>query len=99
MATLTTEDRTALTDSLRRLLGDHSTEADVRRAMETPEGYDPADYEGYELDEKIVKDPTGSRGKKPLVMAVKFHGGADRMIVRGFPESAGGLLTIRISKD
>ncbi len=27
-------------DALRRLLADHSTEADVRRAMETPEGFD-----------------------------------------------------------
>lgn len=39
---ITAEDRTALTDSLRRLLADKSAEADVRRAMETPSGYDPA---------------------------------------------------------
>jgi alkylation response protein AidB-like acyl-CoA dehydrogenase len=42
MATFTEADRTALTDALGRLLGDHGTEADVRRVMETPEGYDPA---------------------------------------------------------
>jgi alkylation response protein AidB-like acyl-CoA dehydrogenase len=42
MATLAAEDRTALTDALRRLLADKSAEADVRRVMETPEGYDPA---------------------------------------------------------
>ena len=42
MATITAEDRTALTDSLHRLLADRSTEADVRRTMETAEGYDPA---------------------------------------------------------
>ena len=42
MATIAVEDRTALTDSLRRLLADASGEADVRRVMETPEGYDPA---------------------------------------------------------
>jgi alkylation response protein AidB-like acyl-CoA dehydrogenase len=42
LATITAEDRTALTDSLRRLLADHSGEADVRRVMETPQGYDPA---------------------------------------------------------
>ena len=41
MATITAEDRTALTDSLRRLLADRSAEADVRRTMETAEGYDP----------------------------------------------------------
>jgi alkylation response protein AidB-like acyl-CoA dehydrogenase len=42
VTTITAEDRTALTDSLRRLLADQSAEADVRRAMATPSGYDPA---------------------------------------------------------
>ena len=42
MATITAEDRVALTDSLNRLLADKSAEADVRRAMATPSGYDPA---------------------------------------------------------
>src|SRR5580658_7762151 len=42
LATITAEDRVALTDSLSRLLTDMSGEADVRRVMETPEGYDPA---------------------------------------------------------
>ncbi|HEY1427052.1 MAG TPA: acyl-CoA dehydrogenase family protein [Caulobacteraceae bacterium] len=42
MATITAEDRTALTDSLHRLMADRSAEADVRRTMETDAGYDPA---------------------------------------------------------
>ena len=42
MATLSAEERTALQDSVRRLLADHSTEADVRRTMDTPSGYDTA---------------------------------------------------------
>jgi alkylation response protein AidB-like acyl-CoA dehydrogenase len=42
VATITAEDRTALTDSLHRLLADKCTEADVRRTMETDAGYDPA---------------------------------------------------------
>ena len=41
MAAITAEDRVALTDSLHRLLSDKSSEADVRRAMETASGYDP----------------------------------------------------------
>jgi alkylation response protein AidB-like acyl-CoA dehydrogenase len=41
VATITAEDRTALTDSLNRLLADKCTEADVRRTMETDAGYDP----------------------------------------------------------
>jgi alkylation response protein AidB-like acyl-CoA dehydrogenase len=42
MATLSLEDRTALTDGLRRLLADFSSEAQVRAVMETESGYDPA---------------------------------------------------------
>jgi alkylation response protein AidB-like acyl-CoA dehydrogenase len=42
MTTLAAEDRTALVDALSRLLGDRCAEADVRRTMETAEGYDPA---------------------------------------------------------
>jgi alkylation response protein AidB-like acyl-CoA dehydrogenase len=42
LATITAEDRTALTDSLKRLLADHASETDVRRTMETASGYDPA---------------------------------------------------------
>jgi alkylation response protein AidB-like acyl-CoA dehydrogenase len=42
VASIAAEDLTALTDSLHRLLQDRCAEADVRRWMETPEGYDPA---------------------------------------------------------
>ena len=41
MATLSPDERAALRDSVSRLLADHSTEADVRRTMETEAGYDP----------------------------------------------------------
>lgn len=40
MATLAAEDRLAFQESVRRLLADCSAEADVRRAIETPEGFD-----------------------------------------------------------
>jgi alkylation response protein AidB-like acyl-CoA dehydrogenase len=42
VASIAAEDLTALTDSLHRLLQDKCAEADVRRTMETAEGYDPA---------------------------------------------------------
>jgi alkylation response protein AidB-like acyl-CoA dehydrogenase len=42
MATISKEEARAFVDGLTRLLAERSTEADVRRAMETPEGYDPA---------------------------------------------------------
>jgi alkylation response protein AidB-like acyl-CoA dehydrogenase len=41
VATIAAEDVTALTDSLHRLLQDKCAETDVRRVMETKEGYDP----------------------------------------------------------
>jgi len=40
MATLSPEERTALVDSVSRLLADRGAEADVRRTMETDAGYD-----------------------------------------------------------
>ncbi len=39
-AAISEEERAALRDAVRRLLADYSTEADVRRIMETPEAYD-----------------------------------------------------------
>jgi alkylation response protein AidB-like acyl-CoA dehydrogenase len=42
MSTITAEDRAAMTESVRRLLANQSAEADIRRMMETPRGYDDA---------------------------------------------------------
>jgi alkylation response protein AidB-like acyl-CoA dehydrogenase len=42
MATISKEEARAFVDGLTRLLAERSTEADVRRVMDTPEGYDPA---------------------------------------------------------
>jgi alkylation response protein AidB-like acyl-CoA dehydrogenase len=42
MSQFTAEDRSAMADSVRRLLSDKGDEAAVRRAMDTPSGYDPA---------------------------------------------------------
>lgn len=41
-ATLTTDERAALIDTVRRLLADRSTEADIRRIMDSDSGHDPA---------------------------------------------------------
>jgi len=41
LATITAEERTAIQDAVTRLLNDRCSEADVRRTMETPSGYDP----------------------------------------------------------
>jgi alkylation response protein AidB-like acyl-CoA dehydrogenase len=40
MSTITAEDRAAMTESVRRLLANQNAEADVRRVMETPRGFD-----------------------------------------------------------
>ena len=69
MATITAEDRTALTDSLRRLLADKSAEADVRRAMETLSGYDPAlwkELADMGIAGLIVEEPYGGVGAGPV---------------------------------
>lgn len=42
MSSFTAEDRAAMADSVRRLLADLCTEADIRRAMESEAGYDAA---------------------------------------------------------
>jgi alkylation response protein AidB-like acyl-CoA dehydrogenase len=41
LASLSAEERVALTDAVTRLLADYGAEADVRRSMETERGYDP----------------------------------------------------------
>lgn len=42
MSEISAEDRAAMQDSVHRLLANMNAEADVRRVMETAEGYDPA---------------------------------------------------------
>lgn len=42
MSTISAEDRAAMTESVRRLLADRNSESDVRRVMETPQGFDDA---------------------------------------------------------
>jgi alkylation response protein AidB-like acyl-CoA dehydrogenase len=42
MATISAEEREAIRDTARRLLADRSSEADIRRTMETESGYDKA---------------------------------------------------------
>ncbi|HEY1750760.1 MAG TPA: acyl-CoA dehydrogenase family protein [Caulobacteraceae bacterium] len=69
MAAISAEDRTALTDSLHRLLGDKSAEADVRQVMETPEGYDPALWRqlaGMGVAGLIVEEEYGGVGAGPV---------------------------------
>ena len=69
MATFTHEDRTALTDGLGRLLGDLGTEADVRRTMETPEGYDPALWRalaGMGIVGLLIDEEFGGGGGGPV---------------------------------
>ncbi len=66
---ITAEDRTALTDSLRRLLADRCTEADVRRTMETQSGYDPGLWR--ELAEMgvvglVIEEEYGGVGAGPV---------------------------------
>jgi alkylation response protein AidB-like acyl-CoA dehydrogenase len=69
VASLTAEERTALSDAVARLMADRSGEAEVRRVMETPEGYDPALW--AQLSEMgvaglLVDEAHGGAGAGPL---------------------------------
>lgn len=82
MATLSAEERTALQDAVSRLLADRSTEADVRKAMDTPAGYDAGLW--AELSEMGV---TG------LLIDPEFGGsGAGPMELEAVMEAAGAAL-------
>jgi len=66
---ITAEDRTALTDSLRRLIADRSGEADVRRTMETPSGYDPALWKALAemgIAGLVIEEAYGGVGAGPV---------------------------------
>ncbi len=82
MASLSTEERTALRDAVSQLLSDRSTEADVRRAMDTPLGYDPDLW--HDLAEMRI---TG------LVVDESFGGaGAGAVELEAVMEAAGAAL-------
>jgi alkylation response protein AidB-like acyl-CoA dehydrogenase len=80
VAVISAEERAALSDSLRRLLADRGTEADVRRAMETEAGYDAALWR--ELAEMglaglVVEEAFGGAGCGPVELeAVMEEAGA-----------------------
>jgi alkylation response protein AidB-like acyl-CoA dehydrogenase len=67
--TITAEDRQALVDSLHRLLAEKSAEADVRRVMETTEGYDPElwrELAAMGLVGLVVDEAYGGVGASPV---------------------------------
>ncbi len=69
LATITAEDRTALTDSLHRLLADECTQADVRRVMETPSGCDVQlwrELAGMGVVGLVIEEAYGGVGAGPV---------------------------------
>ncbi len=80
MSTLSAEERAALRDSVHRLLTDKGAEADVRRAMETDAGYDPALWRqlcDLGVAGLIVDEDFGGAGAGPLELeAVMEEAGA-----------------------
>ncbi len=93
LATITAEDRTALTDSLRRLLADKSAEADVRRVMETPDGYDPPLWR--QLAEMgvvglIVEEDYGGVGAGPVELELVMEEAGAALL--GAPLLSSGVL-------
>jgi alkylation response protein AidB-like acyl-CoA dehydrogenase len=97
VASLSAEERTALRDSVRRLLADHAAEAEVRRIMETPEGYDAGLWRrladlgvvGLAIDERY-----GGAGAGPLELeAVMEEAGAALLCA---PFLASGVLAAEL---
>jgi alkylation response protein AidB-like acyl-CoA dehydrogenase len=80
LASLSAEERAALRDSVHRLLADHSTEADVRRTMETDTGYDTGLWK--QLSEMgvaglVIDEAHGGAGAGPMELeAVMEEAGA-----------------------
>ncbi len=80
MPSLSSDERAALRDSVHRLLADRSTEADVRRTMETESGYDGALW--TQLAEMgiaglLIDEAHGGAGAGPLELeAVMEEAGA-----------------------
>jgi len=69
MATITAEDRVAFQDAARRLFANFSTEADVRRTMETESGYDPALWRQLAdlgITGLIIDEAHGGAGAGPM---------------------------------
>ena len=69
MATISAEERGALRDSVRRLLADHSAEADVRGTMETEAGYDAELWRKLAemgIAGLVVEEDFGGAGAGPL---------------------------------
>ena len=94
MATLAPEDRTALVDALRRLLADHSAEAQVRATMETAEGYDPALWR--QLAEMgvvglIVDEAYGGAGAGPVELELVMEEAGAALLCS--PLLSSGVLT------
>lgn len=82
MASLSAEERSALRDAVSRLLADKSTEADVRRTMETETGYDSG-----------LWGQLAEMGVTGLVIEEAYGGaGAGPMEVEAVMEAAGAAL-------
>jgi alkylation response protein AidB-like acyl-CoA dehydrogenase len=95
MTSLAPEDRTALVDALGRLLADRCTEADVRRTMETPEGYDPALW--AQLAEMgviglIVEEAYGGAGAGPVEVELVMEAAGAALLCSPF--LASGVLAV-----
>jgi alkylation response protein AidB-like acyl-CoA dehydrogenase len=69
MSVVSSDELLAFVDSLRRLLKDHSSEAEVRRLSQTPEGYDPKTWQALSalgVTGLIIDQDHGGLGAGPV---------------------------------
>ena len=97
MATLSSEERAALRESLDRLLADHGAEADVRRVMETPSGYDPDLWRRLAemgIVGLIIDDVHGGSGAGPVELEMVMESAGAALLCG--PLLASGVLAAEI---
>ena len=97
MATISADERVAIADSVRRLLADKSTEADVRRTMETETGYDAELWR--QLAEMgiaglVVEEAFGGSGAGPIELELIMEGVGAALLCS--PLLASGVLSAEL---
>jgi hypothetical protein len=76
--------RVEIASSIRRLISRIQVGSDLSDLVTRPDQEEILTLEdGDHIHEQPIEDPTGSRGKKPLVILITFHGGGEMAIQRG----------------
>lgn len=91
--------RVEIASSIRRLVSRVQVGSNLDDLATTP-GQDILTLEdGDTILEDLREDPTGSRGKRPLAIHIKFHGGGEMAIQRGTEDAPDCIRITRIFRQ